>query len=78
MRIRNEESYQRNKEQHMEACFAAYAKGGLSGTGVKALAKECDCSTATLYTHFDNLDAQLGVLKNGIELFLSGAKEQLD
>lgn len=56
MRVRNEESYQRNKEQHMEACFAAYAKGGLSSTGIKALAAECGCSTATLYTYFDNLD----------------------
>lgn len=78
MRVRNEESYQRKKAEFMEACFAAYAKGGLSSTGIKALAAECGCSTATLYTYFDNLDDQLGVLKNGIELSLSGAKEQLD
>ncbi|MGN0039280.1 MAG: TetR/AcrR family transcriptional regulator [Coriobacteriales bacterium] len=40
----------------MEACFTCYAEHGLSGTGIKALARECDCSTATLYTYFDNLD----------------------
>ena len=56
MRVRNEESYQRKKEEIMEACFNAYAEGGLSGTGIKALAAECGCSTATLYTYFDNLD----------------------
>ena len=56
MRVRNEESYQLKKEEIMEACFNAYAEGGLSGTGIKALAAECGCSTATLYTYFDNLD----------------------
>ena len=56
MRVRNEESYQRKKAEIMEASFAAYAHGGLSSTGIKALAKECGCSVAALYTYFDNLD----------------------
>lgn len=56
MRVRNEESYQRKKAEIMEASFAAYAQGGLSGTGIQALAKECGCSAAALYTYFDNLD----------------------
>ena len=56
MRVRNEESYQRKKAEIMEASFAAYAHCGLSSTGIKALAKECGCSAAALYTYFDNLD----------------------
>ena len=56
MRVRNEETYQRKKAELMEACFAAYARGGLSSTGIKTLAEECGCSAAALYTYFDNLD----------------------
>ena len=56
MRVRNEESYQRKKAELMEASFAAYARGGLSSTGIKALAEACGCSAAALYTYFDNLD----------------------
>ena len=56
MRVRNEETYQRKKAELMEACFAAYARGGLSSTGIKALAEACGCSAAALYTYFDNLD----------------------
>ena len=56
MRVRNEESYQRKKAELMEASFAAYARGGLSSTGIKTLAEECGCSVAALYTYFDNLD----------------------
>ena len=56
MRERDEQAFQRKKAEIMEACFNAYAEGGLSGTGIKALAAECGCSTATLYTYFDNLD----------------------
>ena len=56
MRVRNEESYQRKKAEIMEASFAAYARGGLSSTGIKALAEACGCSAAALYTYFENLD----------------------
>ena len=56
MRVRNEETYQRKKAELMEASFAAYARGGLSSTGIKALAEACGCSAAALYTYFDNLD----------------------
>ena len=50
MRVRNEETYQRKKAELMEASFAAYARGGLSSTGIKTLAEECGCSAAALYT----------------------------
>lgn len=40
----------------MEKCFACYAKYGLNSVGIKAIAKECNCNSATLYQYFDNLD----------------------
>ncbi|MGN0039184.1 MAG: TetR/AcrR family transcriptional regulator [Coriobacteriales bacterium] len=55
-RVRNEVEFQRRKAEIMEGCFAAFAKGGFSGTGIKALAEECGCATATLYMYFGSLD----------------------
>ncbi len=40
----------------MEKCFECYADNGFSSVGIKAIAKACDCSVATLYLYFDNLD----------------------
>ncbi len=40
----------------MEKCFECYAESGLTGTGVKTLAKACDCNPASFYQYFDNLD----------------------
>ena len=40
----------------MEKCFACYAKNGLTGTGVKALAEACGCTQGNLYSYFKNLD----------------------
>ena len=40
----------------MEKCFDCYAENGFSSVGIKAIAKACDSSVATLYLYFDNLD----------------------
>lgn len=56
MRTRDEESYQRKKEQIMEACYACYAENGLHGTGIRALADASGVSPSSLYTYFDDLD----------------------
>jgi len=56
MRTRNETIYNEKKARIMEACFDCYAKNGLHGTGIAALADACKISKATLYTYFDNLD----------------------
>ena len=40
----------------MEKCFDCYAENGLTGTGIKTLAKECGCASGTLYVYFKNLD----------------------
>ena len=40
----------------MEKCFDCYAENGLTGTGIKSLARECGCTSGTLYVYFKNLD----------------------
>lgn len=55
-RTRNEDEYQRKKEELMEACYNCYAENGLHGTGIKQLAKSCGCTAANLYVYFENLD----------------------
>lgn len=56
MRTRNEALYAEKKKQIMEACYDCYAKNGLHGTGISALAEACGVSKATLYTYFADLD----------------------
>lgn len=56
MRERDEQAFQRRKEEIMEACFNCYAENGLNGTGIQALADACGLSKASLYTYFDTLD----------------------
>ena len=56
MRERDEQAFQRKKEEIMEGCFDCYAENGLTGTGIKALADACGMSKASLYTYFDSLD----------------------
>lgn len=51
-----EQQHNAKKEEIMEKCFACYAENGLTGTGIKALAKACDCTTGNLYCYFKNLD----------------------
>lgn len=56
MRTVNEKARQAKKVEIMEKCFACYAKYGLNSVGIKTIAKECNCNSATLYQYFDNLD----------------------
>ena len=50
------EEIQARKEEIMEQCFECYADQGFHGTGIKALAKYCGCTSANLYTYFENVD----------------------
>ncbi len=52
----NEEKHNAKKAELMEKCFACYAENGLTGTGVQALARACDCNPASFYQYFENLD----------------------
>ncbi|MFQ8952694.1 MAG: TetR/AcrR family transcriptional regulator [Oscillospiraceae bacterium] len=36
----------------MERCFECYAENGFTGTGIKALAAACGCTTGNLYAYF--------------------------
>ena len=56
MRTVNEKARKARKIEIMETCFACYAKNGLGGVGIKTIAKECGCNSATLYQYFENLD----------------------
>ena len=56
MRSQNEEARRAKQIVIMEKCFDCYAENGFSSVGIKAIAKACDCSVATLYLYFDNLD----------------------
>ena len=56
MRTYNEEARKAKKTDIMERSFACYAENGFSSVGIKAIAKACDCSVATLYLYFENLD----------------------
>ena len=56
MRPQNEEARRAKQIEIMENSFMCYAENGFSSVGVKAIAKACDCSVATLYLYFENLD----------------------
>lgn len=56
MRPQNEEARRAKQIEIMENSFACYAENGLSSVGIKTIAKACDCSVATLYLYFENLD----------------------
>lgn len=56
MRPQNEEARRAKQIEIMENSFNCYAENGFSSVGIKAIAKACDCSVATLYLYFDNLD----------------------
>ena len=51
-----QEQHNAKKVEWMEKCFECYAENGLTGTGMKALAKACGCTPGNLYLYFDNLD----------------------
>ena len=50
------EEIQARKEEIMEQCYECYADQGFHGTGIKALAKYCGCTSANLYTYFESVD----------------------
>ena len=56
MRTANEEARRHKEIEIMETCFDCYVENGFTSVGVKAIAKACDCSVATLYLYFENLD----------------------
>ena len=56
MRPQNEEARRAKQIEIMENSFNCYAENGFSSVGIKAIAKACDCSVATLYLYFENLD----------------------
>lgn len=56
MRPQNEEARRAKEIEIMENSFNCYAENGFSSVGIKSIAKACDCSVATLYLYFDNLD----------------------
>ena len=56
MRTVNEEARRHKEIEIMETCFDSYAENGFTSVGVKAIAKACGCSGASLYQYFDNLD----------------------
>ena len=56
LRPQNEEGRKAKKIEIMNNCFDCYAENGFSSVGIKAIAKACDCSVATLYLYFENLD----------------------
>lgn len=56
MAIYTEEHWNAIRVGLMEKCYAGFAEMGLHGTGLRALAKYCGCTTAMLYTYFKDLD----------------------
>ena len=54
--MRTEQQHNERKQEIMEKCFECYAENGLTGTGIKALAAACNCTTGNLYCYFNNLD----------------------
>ena len=52
----SEYSREQKKISIMEKCFECYAENGLTGTGIKTLAKACGCTPGNLYLYFKNLD----------------------
>lgn len=56
MNVRNQQRHQSKKIELMEKCYECYAENGLSGVGIRALAKYCGVNSAVLYTYFKDLD----------------------
>lgn len=52
----SEEHWNENKVSLLEKCFEVFADLGLHGTGIRKIADYCECSTAMIYTYFENLD----------------------
>lgn len=56
MTQQNAEKHNAKKTELMEKCFECYAENGFTGTGIKLLAKACNCNPASFYMYFENLD----------------------
>ena len=54
--MKTERQHNERKTEIMERCFECYAENGFTGTGTKALAAACGCTTGNLYAYFKNLD----------------------
>lgn len=54
--MKTERQHNERKTKIMERCFECYAENGFTGTGIKALAAACGCTTGNLYAYFKNLD----------------------
>lgn len=54
--MKTERQHNERKTEIMERCFECYAENGFTGTGIKALAAACRCTTGNLYAYFKNLD----------------------
>lgn len=54
--MKTERQHNERKTAIMERCFECYAENGFTGTGIKALAAACGCTTGNLYAYFKNLD----------------------
>lgn len=54
--MKTERQHNERKTDIMERCFECYAENGFTGTGIKALAAACGCTTGNLYAYFKNLD----------------------
>ena len=53
--MKTERQHNERKTEIMERCFECYAENGFTGTGIKALAAACGCTTGNLYAYFKNL-----------------------
>ena len=56
MRARPAEEFRRKQTATTEKCYERYADPGLGAVGIKGLAEACGCTSASLYTYFDDLD----------------------
>ena len=54
--MKTERQHNERKTEIMERCCECYAENGFTGTGIKALAAACGCTTGNLYAYFKNLD----------------------
>lgn len=54
--MKTERQHNERKTEIMERCFECYAENGFTGTGIKAMAAACGCTTGNLYAYFKNLD----------------------
>ncbi len=50
------EQREKKKIALMERCYDCFAEKGLHGTGIRALAQHCGCTSNMLYTYFADLD----------------------